>query len=381
MKTIHYARTLFYYDGIQVFEGEDAIGGAYIGALAPSEADSHRYVVVGVRPESLRDFRMGAIDLRTILTQRPEVTWYFASSEDGAFFQLADQEGSIEEANVLPEDGFVLHENPSNLSDTLQEARGRNNLVVSFAFDPPEAARDHRIHAETLGRLLTQIQSLVKHAYHAALKAIADTSSIDRTDGYSLDVISPAGAGSFKIVMEAVQLPDLLGQNEVSRALQQMDYIFAAAHDPAIVLERLKTQRGHFAGSFLKLLQTLQAAQTGMSYGWASPTFRAARTGAISGSEVGPLVEVLSEIKNLGVEQVKLTGKFSAVNVTSGTWTLEEDGTDKKHHGKTKDGGPTLGGITVKTRRYQIHCDDVIEETQGTGREQHVLYITKVDEA
>ena len=57
MKHIRHTNTLFYYDGPQVFEARDAIGGHYVAVLAPSDGVDDRYLVVGVNPERLRQFR------------------------------------------------------------------------------------------------------------------------------------------------------------------------------------------------------------------------------------------------------------------------------------------------------------------------------------
>ena len=40
MKQIQHTNTLFYYDGPQVFEARDAIGGHYVAVLAPSGGES-----------------------------------------------------------------------------------------------------------------------------------------------------------------------------------------------------------------------------------------------------------------------------------------------------------------------------------------------------
>ena len=59
MKTIRHSNTLFYYDGPQIFEARDAIGGYYIAVLVDSEDTSGRFLIAGVAPEQLRQFRSG----------------------------------------------------------------------------------------------------------------------------------------------------------------------------------------------------------------------------------------------------------------------------------------------------------------------------------
>ena len=64
MKTIRHTATLFYYDGPQVFEARDAIGGHYVAVMVEPQGEQDRYLVAGVAPERLRQFRSGTLDLR-----------------------------------------------------------------------------------------------------------------------------------------------------------------------------------------------------------------------------------------------------------------------------------------------------------------------------
>ena len=65
MRPIGQISTLVYYDGVQVFEGLDSVGGHYVGVLIDDSGAADRYLVAGVAPERLRQFRAGAIELRT----------------------------------------------------------------------------------------------------------------------------------------------------------------------------------------------------------------------------------------------------------------------------------------------------------------------------
>jgi hypothetical protein len=52
--------TLFYYDGPQVFEAGDSIGGHYLALMVEPLDGQERYLVVGVVPERLRQFANSA---------------------------------------------------------------------------------------------------------------------------------------------------------------------------------------------------------------------------------------------------------------------------------------------------------------------------------
>ena len=56
MKTIKHTNTLVYYDGVQVFAGQDAAGDHYLGAMIDTVGDADRYLVVAVAPDPLRRF-------------------------------------------------------------------------------------------------------------------------------------------------------------------------------------------------------------------------------------------------------------------------------------------------------------------------------------
>ena len=70
MKKIIHTDTLVYYDGAQVFEGQDLAGGCYIGVLIDSLDNADHYVVAGVSAERMNRFRAGTLDLRSLFGRR-----------------------------------------------------------------------------------------------------------------------------------------------------------------------------------------------------------------------------------------------------------------------------------------------------------------------
>lgn len=375
MKNVCYHSTLFYYDGPQVIEARDAIGGHYVAVVIEPAEGHERYLVTGVAPEQLRRFRAGTLDLRALMTGDGAGEWYVTSGPAGLDqpLSLIPQTASLAESEWLPEAGFVLHEHPAD-DEALQEARARNNLVLAVSVEPPEAAEEHRIRVSTLVGLLEHVQTLVKHAYGAALRDLPLTArrAIDRSAAHSLDVVIPAAPGSFRVLLEAAQRPDLLGQNELQRALERIDLLFDGAGDPHAALASAKANRGHFAGAWLRLLRFLVEHQTGIHYAWAEPAFLTSSRGAITEAEAGPLVEILSGISNLGAEKVELLGALEKADVTNRLWRLStSEGT---FSGKIKEGGPSLEGLKLGSS-YRFACEEEIEELAGSGREQRTLYL------
>ena len=381
MKTIRHTTTLFYYDGPQVFEARDAIGGHYVAVMVEPQDGQDRYLVAGVAPERLRQFRSGTLDLRALLAESGEEEWYLATTTAGLDQPLAlVQQGTpLMESGLLPDAGFVLHDRPAE-ELALKEARERNNLVLEIAADPPESAAEHRIRVGTLIGLLGHIQMMVKHAYGAALRELTPDNrrAIDKTDAHLMDVVIPAAAGSFRVVLEAAMTPDMLGQSELARALQRVDVLFENAADPQKALATVKAHRGHLAGAYLRLLRFLVQHKTGLRYSWAEPGFAKPNCRAVAQAEAGPLVDVLSGVSNLGGESVVLVGAFEKANRGTGAWGLLT--ADGLFSGKVKEGGPSLEGLKIGGT-YRFSCVEEIEEVEGTGREQRTLYLNEHEPA
>ena len=381
MKTIRHTTTLFYYDGPQVFEARDAIGGHYVAVMVPPQNGQDRYLVAGVVPERLRQFRSGALDLRSLLSEAGADEWYLATAAKGLEqpLTLVPQNAPLAGSGFLPDAGFLLHDRPAD-ELALREARERNNLVLEIAAEPPEAAQEHRIRVGTLIGLLGHVQTMIKHAYGAALRELSpdDRRAIDKTDAHMMDVVIPAAAGSFRVVLEAAKTPDLLGQSELARALQRVDALFENAANPQKALATVKAHKGHLAGAYLRLLRFLVQHKTGLRYSWAEPTFTQPNYRAVAESEAGPLVDVLSGVSNLGGESMTLVGEFEKVNRGTGAWgLLTEEGVSS---GKVREGGPCLDGLKVGAR-YKFSCVEEIEEVEGTGREQRTLYLIEHEPA
>lgn len=386
MKTIKHSATLFYYDGIQIFEAHDIIGGHYIALLVQQRDENDQFLVCGVSPEQLQRFRVGEIDLRTLIVERADGEWYLADVhgfEDAILLSVSSSEEIPSE--FLPEEGFVLRgmiEDRKELS--LIEARSRNNVVLDLSLDPPESATGHRIHATTLSGILAHIQTLVKHAYARAIKDMSKEArksmeKFEKIDAHLLDVVVPAATGSFRLVLEATKPPDLFGFSEIVRALQKIDEITEVANDPKETIERLRKNQGHFAGAYMRLLNFIVKTDSGIRYSWAKPddihcTFRSVRQ-----VEARPLFDELNKAENLSTESVTLVGPLRKADVDAGAWRIvDADSGDTS--GKVKEGGPSLSHLETD-KVYRFSCEEVIEEITGTGKEVRTLYLVDYNPA
>ena len=377
MKQIKYTNALFYYDGLQVFEARDLIGGHYVGILTPPIGTSDQYLVAGVSPENLRQFRSGSIDLRSLLIDSDKDERYVATVDNGLDnpLKLTELRTSTIDDNLLPERGYVLHDRSTD-DYVLREARERNNLILELTVEPPEATLQHRIRASSLAEMLLRVQAMIRHAFSAQLKDYPTRIRLPHDD--MMDVIVPAARGSFRIVLEAATLPDLLGSSRLGKALELIDVFFQNTDDPEVTLATARDFRGHLAGSYLKLLQFLEKQQTSLRYSWAEPNFTRPSRQWILHGETRSLVEVLSSVTDLGHESVTLEGAFESFNRASGSWgLLTREG---KRIGKIKDDGPSLDGLEVGGR-YIFHCDEIIEEARISGRELRTLFLFRHESA
>jgi len=381
MTSINHRATLFWYDGPQVFEARDPIGGHYVAVAIEEPPGTSRYLVVGVAPVELRRFRSGIVDLRSVLLDASVEKWYLTSADadpSGAL-GIERQTGALAETGFLPEAGFFLH---SDLTDdtTLVESRQRNRLVVELVAEPPEAAEEHRIRLETLVDILGGVQTMVKHAYGVAWRALSKDyrSILDKGAAPLLDVVVPAAPGSFRVLLEAAQTPNLIGESEVARALRRVDALFEHVADADRALDTVRGYKGHLAGAYLRLMRLLADRETCLRYSWAEPTAADVVHRGVTAAEAVRLVPLLADVENLSTESVPLVGEFERFHRKTGLWGLLTEG--GRVSGKIRDGGPSLDGLQVGGR-YRFSCVEEIELIQGTGREKRTLYLTSHEPA
>lgn len=368
MTTVRFHQTLFYYDGPQVFEARDHIGGHYVGVMSPEPADAlgDECLVVGVAPDALERFRTGNLDLRTLLVEAARGLRYRGVmptnlGDDIVLRSLAS--AGIDEG-LLPSVGFLLE--PLTEDAVVREARARNNLVVKVAVEPAEAAR-HRIQAATLAELLHRIQMLVRRAHMAVTRG---SSEPKLPDDDKLDVVVPAAAGSFEVTLEA-HATNLFG-SKLGPAMRLLDELFSDAEDPALAREAVLQFRGHVAGAYLRLLRFLNEKGTGLRYAWAEPSADHATRRAVSRSAANVLVDLLSQVEDLGTESVVLEGTFERFDRRYGQWGLKTEFGLRR--GEVRDSAVSLDGLQVGAR-YRFHCDEEIQQNYLSGSERRVLFL------
>ena len=110
MKNIWYKSTLFEYDGPQIFEARDRIGGHYIAVTVDDSGTDCQYLVVGTEVENLRKFRIGELDLRSLLVESSRDGWYltaFGVNEEQSI-TIQPQHGDLLQRDYLPDPDFFV---------------------------------------------------------------------------------------------------------------------------------------------------------------------------------------------------------------------------------------------------------------------------------
>ena len=379
MTTIRYTRTLFYYDGIQLFQATDAIGGHYVAMMIDASGHGNRHLVVGVAPSELHRFCSGQLDLCSLMLQIGNKEWYTTTVADDleADLVLERQRAPLLQSGLLPDDGFVLPHSPTG-TVLIEEARKRNNLLFELVTHPPESALANRIRVNTIGSILIRLQKLVQHAYARALRnAPRSTKSMaDMAQGYLMDVVVPAVGGSFGVLLEGAVLADttrdLFGHSELARALALVDDLFQHVGNPEQCIKVVAANRGRLGSTYVNLLRFLVEHDTDLQYAWAEPTFVRPRYGAVSRAEAVSLVDAFSKVSGISSEPVTVIGEFNRFNRKSGIWGLV--GEDRHYSGKIREGGPSMDGLKVGGR-YKFGCIEETEEVDATGVQRQTLFL------
>ena len=110
MKTVSYTTMLDYCDGPLLFEATDAVGGHYLAIAVDTTEGNDGYVVVGVAPERLVQFRAGLVDLRLLVEEAGKDEWYLAQAADlSEPLGLVRQPNPLAQSGFLPDEGYMLH--------------------------------------------------------------------------------------------------------------------------------------------------------------------------------------------------------------------------------------------------------------------------------
>ena len=256
MKKVSVTAILDYCDGTLAFEARDPIGGHYIGAaIKPGSNGQNRFIVAGARPERLREFRAGALDLRALMLEAPGGEWHIVSADGdpGEDVELEPQESNIADAAaLLPLEGYKLEPAPEG-DPALKEARARHKVVLALTLSPTA----NRIGMNAAGSLLLLMQKVIERACPETGMLVTEL-------------------GPDRIILEAADPPKMLGYDRLAQGLQRMDQAFAAAgaYPPG--------SEDRPDDSCAGLIRFLAGRGAGLSYSWAHPDMDASGGGEVT---------------------------------------------------------------------------------------------------
>ena len=367
---IRYARTLEYYDGIQLFEARDAIGGTYIAALLETNTEADQYLLVGCAPQELRIFRNGGTDLRNLMTRSAVHGWYLADLTDlQKPLSLKPREEDKIPEDLLPKPGFQITAADVDHS-VITQARESENVVIQVTIEPAEGAIHHGIRASSLGGLLTHFQNFIRHAVHHAMRY--DEPAKDKgkryRDGHLLDIIEIA-PGSTKLTFQGVYTPPPGDLPPLVKALETLDEIFMSADAMADGNNPFHEDEEGMEKAYRNLMKFLRARKTSFSYTWAQPTSPRPSHTSMPLQNVNRLAQ---DIELLGAgfmatpyqETRILEGTLEMVDEPKKRWRISSE-PRKSVTGTVYQDGPSLSNLIINNR-YRFHC--VETRTDGRGR-------------
>ncbi len=366
-------KILAYYDVPQVIEVRDQIGGHYVGVYVGGDSRLGDYVIAGISPYCLRQFKAGDIDLLALLTERPAgIGWRMAQFVKNGSVEmlLSDERQDDIPPDYLPDRGFFL-QNTYDVDWLVEKAREDHSLVLAITVEPPEA-ENHRVHSDGLGKLLINLQRLIKHAY---ARWARDAKEFAFPSGHIFDVCGWRPT-SFQIILEPSERENLFGSFEGLPALEIIGELFSHAGDPDATSKLIAEKyRGHLASAYRDLLDVLITQETRFEIAWADTAQERATSYRMTLSEAKNIKLRLNMVNRLTEETVKLRGQVLDANVKTGGWLLST--AEGERSGKTADGGPDFEGV-VMYQQYLFECSETLEVT-GTGSERALLQLERYE--
>lgn len=342
---IRHTKTLVYYDGPQVFEARDAIGGHYIAVMGDSE--KLQYLVAGVAPESLHSFFDGVMDLRAlVLESEPDARYTTSTMPGGVDDELEVKPFREALDGFLPDPGYVPDKDDLLASDLLAHTGQREDLLLEMALEAPAGRVGTRAYTE----VIHQVQTLIKHV----LVSVKGERDSWRLSTGMLDVVTPAARGSLRVLLGTSSQQGPTFNARMSEALRIVDTLFPQGESMREAVLAAKENSPPVAGAYVKLLRLLSKNKTGLRYAWTGGGVRGVRNGSVSRSQAATLANTLTETQPTGETFVR-EGELYRCNSDSGRWgLLTTEGF--RLRGRVKHDGPELAGLQVG-RDYRFTCE------------------------
>ena len=367
MKTdqIAYTRTLDYCDGILVFEARDPIGGSYVASCLNFADGGERYLVVGCRPELLRRFRVGEVDLRSLLTESAINGWYLADFLGPRRPLEIIEVGRVDfiPDGLLPEPGYKIFDSEVN-HELVKTALERSSFMLEVFIQPPKVDNSSAVGIRTLNRLVSYLQELAR----GAAEEIAGSQGRGRAG--RLDVVGVA-EGSLVVTLQGATRYDEDGELVLDKAFQRLDNLL----DKVEASQELDTDTAEYAlptiQAYSKLMKLFKEEDTGFQYTWATPTANAPSHRKLSLERVQILENALPETlarrpNEVPTEEIELAGTLEVADQLKHRWVIKDAG-GTLWRGEVPEGYLDLNELIIGAE-YKFTCSRRMPEVGSRGR-------------
>jgi hypothetical protein len=383
-KKINYKDILIYFDGPQLFVGEDQVNTNYLCLLVAQYKEKDKFLCVPISKEKLKSFKLGEIDLKNLYSSPPTEELYLIETE--SIMNECIEMRKIELQDVpeswFPGEGFFYEEEKMKIDDEKikKQAKESNRAIIHLTLNPPEARIANKISPDHLAGIVTIFQSLIKYAYKTGSKLMsAQKDKYYSDDIYKLDIASTS-PGSFTVHFQNRQPADLFGLSEIERAFFIIDGISEILNDEKELIKKMKEYKGHFAGTYIRFLEGIIKNDMPLSYSWILPGIDKAKTKSIYKKSAKFAYDSLVSTEELSIEELELTGRVIKADDKTGKWTLSSDEDQKEYKGElSKKSKMNLEGIVIKSKIYKFFCEEKIEEILGTGKEKKKIFLIKYE--
>lgn len=105
MTSIRHTRTLFEYDGPQLFEARDEDGALFLALMIQHAEGRDGYLVVEVTPDGLDELKAGTSDLKELIAAAGRERWYMVWVTDLTSPLILEQISGPVPPKHLPQEG------------------------------------------------------------------------------------------------------------------------------------------------------------------------------------------------------------------------------------------------------------------------------------
>ena len=368
-----------YSDGPEIIEALDRNGGHFIGLVSDSDTFTFKVLLVGVPPSEINRFRVGEVDLRSLVETAAPYGWYICETDDLSLgIEAIGQAHSIPD-DLLPSTGGFLRDGMDKEDAVLRRATERQNFVVLLKFEPKDHHRQHRMNLRSYADLVGELHDLI------AVSGTSGFSGRMRTEirkKVCVDVVVSPKEGSLELFLEASN-PDNDMFNPHMHLVQAFERIDNAmtSNITESSIKELSEKLGHeFAIGLIALLKKIEASEIDFNYFWTEPRHESVGGNAIKLADAKAMLAIVDE-KSESILYSKpraYTGAFVQFYTKTGKWgLLTESGQHVVGDSEGSDSGSLLAGLVVD-ETYTFRCEEILTFGQAWRNAKPTLVLKEI---